>query len=91
MTIESTISAIVSADTWNQRVAQIRLVPQRHGTEQHVSIYAAVARTMYMPHLAPDFAYIHNSPFYEKEHFYSAHLSEAIMRRQISQIYNLPC
>jgi len=73
VTIEATIDAILSAATFTQRIQQIRLVPQRHGTEDHGTIYAAVARDLYMPHLAPDFAYIHESPFYETEHFFPAY------------------
>ena len=49
MTVEATIQAILSADTFTQRIQQIRLVPQRHGTEDHGAIYAAVARELYMP------------------------------------------
>lgn len=73
MSVESTIQSILTADTWTQRIQQIRLVPQRHGTEDHIAIYAAVARELYMPHLAPDFAYIHESSFYETEHFFEAY------------------
>ncbi len=73
MTVEATIEAILSAGTFTQRIQQIRLVPQRHGTEDHGTIYAAVARELYMPHLAPDFAYIHESSFYETEHFFAAY------------------
>ena len=73
VTIETTIQAILDAGTWSQRIQQIRLIPQRHGTEHHSSIYAAVARDLYMPHLAPDFAYIHESPFYETAHFFAAY------------------
>lgn len=73
MTVEATIQAILAAGTWTQRIQQIRLVPQRHGTEDHGAIYAAVARELYMPHLAPDFAYIHESPFYESPHFFAAY------------------
>lgn len=73
MTVEATIEAILGAGTFTQRIQQIRLVPQRHGTEDHGTIYAAVARELYMPHLAPDFAYIHESPFYETEHFFAAY------------------
>jgi hypothetical protein len=71
--VEDTIDAIVAADTWTQRIQQIRLVPQRHGTGEHTIIYAAVARALYMPHLAPDFAYIHQAPFYEPAHFFRAY------------------
>ncbi len=73
MTVETTIDAILGATTWAQRIAQIRLIPQRHGTEDHVGIYAAIAKNLYMPHLAPDFAYIHESPFYETAHFFPAY------------------
>ena len=55
------------AATLDERVAQIRLIPQRHGTGEHPAIYAAVAREAYVPHLAPDFAYIYEAPFYERE------------------------
>lgn len=78
MAVEETIQAILLADTWTQRIQQIRLVPQRHGTEEHSAIYAAVARELYMPNLAPDFAYIHESEFYETEHFFAAY--EAAVR-----------
>jgi hypothetical protein len=44
VTIESTVTAIVSAKSWDQRVAQMRLVAQKHGTADHPKIYAAVAR-----------------------------------------------
>lgn len=73
MSLRDTIDAILETTTWTQRIQQIRLVPQRHGTGDHTAIYAAVARTLYMPHLAPDFAYIHNAPFYDQAHFFRAY------------------
>jgi hypothetical protein len=73
VTVQGTIDTILAAETWAQRIAQIRLVPQRHGTGDHGTIYSAVARSLYMPHLAPDFAYIHDAPFYETPHFYQAY------------------
>jgi hypothetical protein len=71
--IDDTIRSILETTTWAQRIHQIRLVPQRHGTGDHVSIYAVVARKLYMPHLAPDFAYIHDAPFYDTQHFFEAY------------------
>ena len=71
--VQDTIGAILAAKSWAQRIAQIRLVPQKHGTGDHTAIYAAVARSLYMPHLAPDFAYIHSSSFYETPHFDQAY------------------
>ena len=72
-TPDETIDRIVAAPGWNQRIAQIRLIPQRHGTGEHVGIFAAVARELYLPHLAPDFAYIHAAPFYDQSHFIAAY------------------
>lgn len=73
MTSEETLAGIVNATGWNQRIAKIRLIPQRHGTGEHTGIYAAVARTLYLPHLAPDFAYVHDSPFYGLARFQEAY------------------
>lgn len=67
--VEETVAAIVEASTWDQRVARVRLIPQHHGTGEQPAILAAVARQAYVPHLAPDFAYIHEAPFYEREYF----------------------
>lgn len=68
---DETVAAIVTATTWDQRVAKLRLVPQRHGTAEHSSIYAAVARESYVPQLAPDFAYVHDPEFYTLDYFES--------------------
>lgn len=68
-TVEQTVASIVAAPSWDQRVARIRLIPQHHGTGEHLVIHAAVARQAYVPHLAPDFAYVHEAPFYEREYF----------------------
>lgn len=75
--VNETVGAIVQAPTWDQRVAQIRLVSQRHGTAEHSRIYAEVAREAYVPHLAPDFAYIHEAPFYEAPYFRTAYAAAA--------------
>jgi hypothetical protein len=67
--IQDTITKIAEANSWDQRIAQIRLIPQNHGTNEHPSIYAEVARLLYVPHLAADFAYIHKDPFYGRTYF----------------------
>lgn len=72
-TIDETVSRIVNAPSWDQRVAQIRLVSQNHGTAQFQEIYARVAREAYVPHLAPDFAYVHSADFYELPTFRDAY------------------
>lgn len=54
-------------------MARIRQVPQRHGTDEHASIFAEIARRSYVRHLAPDFAYVHEAAFYELPHFQAAY------------------
>ncbi|MBO3102208.1 hypothetical protein [Cellulomonas fengjieae] len=76
-TVDETVRRIVEADSWDQRVAQIRLVSQNHGTGQHQAIYAQVAREFYVPHLAPDFAYIHSADFYDLPAFQAAYTAAA--------------
>jgi len=68
-TVDETIEHIAKASSWNQRIAQIRLIPQHHGTGDHQRLFAEVARLLYLPHLAPDFAYIHEGRFYELDYF----------------------
>jgi hypothetical protein len=67
--IQDTIAKIAGANSWDQRIAQIRLIPQNHGTNEHPNIYAEIARLLYVPHLAADFAYIHKDNFYGREYF----------------------
>ena len=86
VTLDATIDAILTAETWTQRVQQIRLIPQRHGTGEHSTIYAAVARALYMPHLAPDFAYVHEAPFYEPTYFYRAYDAAARLTADFSRV-----
>lgn len=72
-TIEQTVGHIATASTWDERVARVRQIPQRHGTDEHPAIDAEVARLLYMPHLAPDFAYAPILDFYELPHFQAAY------------------
>jgi hypothetical protein len=55
---EAAVQAIASAGTWDERVSLIRKIPEHFGKAQHAGIYAAVASAVYVPHLAPDFAFI---------------------------------
>lgn len=68
-TVQETITKITEASSWDQRIAQIRLIPMNHGTNEHPGIYAEIARLLYVPHLAADFAYIHEDHFYGREYF----------------------
>ncbi len=67
--IQDTVTKIAEANSWDQRIAQIRLIPLHHGTNEHPGIYAEIARLLYVPHLAADFAYIHENHFYERDYF----------------------
>lgn len=70
---EETVKRIVDAKTWDERVSRIRQIPQRHGTDEHAAIFAEAARQVYVPHLAPDFAYFAPGAFYDLEHFQSSY------------------
>jgi len=85
-TIEETVASVVNAPTWDQRVARIRLIPQNHGTGDHPAIFAAIAREVYVPHLAPDFAYIHEAPFYELPYFDEVYAVAALATSNFSQV-----
>lgn len=71
--VEDTVGSIAGASTWDQRVARFRQIPQHHGTDEHAAIYAEVAKRLYVPHLAPDFAYAPQLDFYELPHFEAAY------------------
>lgn len=63
--IESTVTEIETATDWNARVALIRRIPEDFGKARHRDVYSLIARRVYVPHLAPDFAYVHWRPEYE--------------------------
>ena len=84
--IDETVARIAAARTWDQRVAQIRLVPQHHGIGEHAEIYARVAREAYVPHLAPDFAYVHASPFYSLPVFETAYAAAAELTADFTRV-----
>ncbi|MGH3965864.1 MAG: hypothetical protein ACRDRY_21860 [Pseudonocardiaceae bacterium] len=84
--VEETVARIVTASTWDQRVSQIRLVAQRHGTGEHSAIFAAVAREGDVPHLAPDFAYIHSAPFYEESYFFEVYAATSAATQNFTEV-----
>ncbi|QUR66497.1 hypothetical protein [Mycobacterium spongiae] len=67
--IEDTVAAVIDANTWDRRVNAIRLIPEQHGKTDQPTVYADIARQLYVPNLAPDFAFVHDAPFYDEEHF----------------------
>jgi hypothetical protein len=72
-TTEETVNSIAAASTWDERIARFRQIPQRHGTDEHTAIYADVAKLLYVPHLAADYAYVPVLDFYELPHFQAAY------------------
>lgn len=75
MNIDETVDEIASAATWELRVNAVRRIPENFGTASLTDVYAAVARTVYVPALAPDFAYVHWRDEYELEPFQEAYAS----------------
>lgn len=73
MTIEDVASAIDAAETVDARVALIRRIPEQFGIASHKSIYAEIARRVYVPFLAPDFAYVHWREDYELPAFQASY------------------
>lgn len=59
------VRAVAEATTWDARVALIRRVPESFGQARHAAVYAAIAREVYVPNLAPDFACVHWGPEFE--------------------------
>lgn len=71
--VEDSAADVLAAPDWEDRVARIRRIPENHGVAAQSAIYAQVARAGYVPLLAPDFAYVHPSDFYEYETFLRAY------------------
>lgn len=57
--IATAVEEIAGADSWNRRIALIRGIPEDFGKSLHQAIYAAIANTVYVSDMVPDFAYIH--------------------------------
>lgn len=75
MTVDEAVEAAAAAQHWDARISVIRLVPERFGTALHQEVYAAIAKRVYVPSLAPDFAYVHWREDYELYPFESAYAS----------------
>ena len=60
---------IAAAASWDERVSLIRRIPEDFGTAVQPALYSMLARDVYVPHLAPHFAYIHWTADYELEPF----------------------
>jgi hypothetical protein len=65
MTVDEAVAAAADAPTWDSRVGVIRTIPEHFGTAALQDVYGRIAREIYVPVLAPDFAYVHWRPEYE--------------------------
>lgn len=63
--VDAAVQGVASAADWNARVALIRRIPETFGKAVHRDVYARIARQVYLPHLTPDFAYVHWREDYE--------------------------
>jgi hypothetical protein len=59
--IDTTVDRIVDAEAWNTRVRLIQQIPQDYGLALLPDVYSQLAQELYVPQLAPDFAYIHRA------------------------------
>lgn len=73
--VEATVAEVAAATDWNARVSLIRKVPEAFGTALHRDVYARIARRVYVPNLAPDFAYVHWRAEYELQSIEEAYRS----------------
>lgn len=73
--IENTLREVSEARSWDQKVEAIRRVPERHGQQEHRQVYAAIADSLYRPHLSPQFAFVQWREEYELEGFRDAYQS----------------
>jgi hypothetical protein len=71
--LQQVLSRIEETNTWDERVEEIRRIPEKFGTSQHQSVYAAVAEAIYAPHLAANFAHVLWTEKYEPPRFEAAY------------------
>lgn len=75
--VERTVRRIVSAESWDHRIQEIRRVPESHGTAEQKKVHAAIAEQLYKPHLSANFSFVPKRPEYELEHFRAAYRQAA--------------
>lgn len=62
------VDRVASTATWDERIEEIRRIPELFGQARHQSVYATVANKLYRPHLSAQFAYVQWRDGYELEH-----------------------
>lgn len=86
MTEDELVEVVARAQSWDARIAAIRLVPERFGTASHQRVYAAIAKRFYVPSLAPDYAYVHWRDEYEIEALTSAYEQASAATHGFTQV-----
>ena len=84
--VESVVAALVEAPSWDRRVALIRKVPEDFGLALQPQIYSAIAKAVYVPNLAPDFAYVSWRPEYELETVMAAYAKAAEITEDFERV-----
>lgn len=56
--IPETVQRVRDAPTWDDRVEEIRRVPEIYGEAQRRAVYAAIAEEVYVPQLVGSFAFV---------------------------------
>jgi hypothetical protein len=84
--IEETVHRIEAAGGWEQRIQEIRRIPERHGREEQPAVYAAVAGRLYRPHLSASFAFVPVREDYEPESFARAYGAASEGTREFSDV-----
>lgn len=75
--IDQLVAQIAQTPSWDERVALIRRIPEEFGRARHRAVYAALAESVYVPHLQPAYAYVHWRADYELEAMLDAY-AEAV-------------
>lgn len=65
--IETAVQGVAAEPSLDRRIAAIRKIPGQFGTDDTPSVYAELARKIYVPALTPDFAFIHADEFYSEQ------------------------
>lgn len=91
--VGDTVNTIVDATDWGERIQLIRRIPEEHGVAAHRQVYAELARSLYIPTLSPDFAYVYWREDYELDSLIPAYrtayqLTEAFTRASVTEVTN---
>lgn len=67
--IPEVVQRVREADTWDERVEEVRRIPEIFGEQQRRAVYAAIAEEVYVPQLVGSFAYVLWPEAYGLEYF----------------------